>query len=124
MSLDSAVHPDAKDKLWKRILAYATYLLFWILLSATGLWLIYEVRELFIAIMIQAQFTPWAVRGYDRGLIFVLGLGWFISMIWIEHYLRTGVDKKRLWHNISRVALVQVIVAAFTLAIGAAIPWF
>jgi hypothetical protein len=106
---------EEKEELWKRILSIVAYLLFWVIFSAVGLWLMLELRALLVQLMIAFQLNPWAVRGYDRLGIFVLGLGWFISMIWIEHYLRTGNEKRRLWRNILRVAAVQAALAAFVL---------
>ncbi len=112
MSLDDAPTNHSAGSLLKKILAYAIYLLFWLALSATGFWLIMEIRQLIVELMIMAELNPWAVRGYDRGIIFVLGLGWFISLMLIEHYFRTGVARGRLWHNIRYVASVQAIAAA------------
>jgi hypothetical protein len=107
MSLESFPPGIEKGKLWKRIVAFICYFLFWIVLSVTGLWLMFEVRGLFIDLMMHAQLNAWAVSGIDRGIIFLLGLGWFIALMWIEYYLRSGIDKERLWRNIGRVATVQ-----------------
>jgi hypothetical protein len=107
MSLESFPPSIEKGKLWKRIVAYIVYFLFWIVLSVTGLWLMFEVRGLLIDLMMHAQLNAWAVSGIDRSVIFLLGLGWFIALMWIEYYLRSGIDKERLWRNIGRVAIVQ-----------------
>jgi hypothetical protein len=112
MFLEPAPQSGEKDTLWQKILAIATYLLFWILLSAIGLWLMFELRSLLVELMILGQFNPWAVRGVDRWAIFVLGLIWFISLMLIEHYLRVSVDKKRLWRTIFRVAAMEAILVA------------
>lgn len=114
--LDS-IQQEESEGLWKRILSIVIYLLFWIIFSAVGLWLLIELRGVIVELMIAAQLNPWAVRGYDRLVIFGLGAAWFVSMIWLEHYLRTGNEKKRLWRNIGRVAAVQAAIAAVTFAI-------
>jgi hypothetical protein len=114
--LDS-IQPEESEGLWKRILSIVTYLLFWIIFSAVGLWLLFELRGVIVELMIAAQLNPWAVRGYDRLVIFVLGVAWFVSMLWLEHYLRTGSEKKRIWRNIGRVAAVQAAIAAVVFAI-------
>lgn len=112
MTRDDAPMNHSAGNLWRKILAYAIYLLFWLVLSATGFWLIMEIRKLIVESMIMAEFNPWAVRGYDQAITFVLGLGWFISLMLIEHYFRTAINRGRLWHNIRYVASVQAIVAA------------
>ncbi len=117
MFLDAPPQNGEQEPLWKRILAIATYLLFWIILSAIGLWLMFAIREVGVELMIFAQLNPWAVRGFDRLAIYVLGLIWFVALMWIEHYLRTGIDKKRLWRNIAKVALVQAVLAAIVFGI-------
>lgn len=117
MFLEDAPKNGAKGSLGKRILAYTTYFLFWVALTASGLWLMFEVRELLVELMIVANLNPWQVRGFDRGFIFVLGLGWFIALMWMEHYLRTAVAKGRLWRNIAYLVSVQAIVTAIVFAI-------
>jgi hypothetical protein len=112
MFLDPVPQSEDKGKVWQKILSVATYLLFWIGLSAVGLWLMLEIRELLVELMILASFNPWQVRGIDRWAIFMLGLAWFASMLWIDHYLRTGIGKKRLWRNIGRVTLIEASMAA------------
>jgi hypothetical protein len=49
--------------------------------------------------------NPWAVRAIERFAIFVLGLFWFVGIIVLEAYLRTGIFKKQLWQRIGRVAI-------------------
>jgi hypothetical protein len=114
MFLDPVPESEEKGRLWQKVLAVAIYLLFWIVLSGIGLWLMFAMRTMIFDLMVAANFTPWMVRGFDRWAIFVLGLIWFISMLWIEHYLRTGISKKRLWRNIGRVLVVQALLAAIT----------
>lgn len=117
MFLEPVPQSGEKDQLWKKILAIATYLLFWIAFSAIGLWLMFEIRSLIVELLLLARANPWSVRGYDRWAIFVLGLLWFISLLWIDHYLRKGMGKKRLWHNIGRVAGVQALLALLVFGI-------
>lgn len=105
------------DGMLKTAVGVIAYLLFWILFTASGLWLMLEMRGLIVEGMILAQLNPWAVRGYDRVVIFVLGVGWFIAMFWFEHYLRTGNQQNRLRQNILNVAMVQAILAVCVVGI-------
>ena len=49
---------------------------------------------------------------------------WFISLMWIDHYLRTAIGKKRLWRNIRRVATVEAIMAAVVFVVGLLLQQF
>ncbi|MCC6453562.1 MAG: hypothetical protein IT328_01330 [Caldilineaceae bacterium] len=117
MFLDDAPKDGTKGSLWKKILAYAIYFLFWLAFTASGLWLMLEIRALIVELMIVAGLSPWQVRGFDRWSIFVLGLGWFIALMWMEHYLRVAVERGRLWRNIAYLAASQAIVVAVIFAI-------
>jgi hypothetical protein len=117
MFLESPPQSGEQDTLWQKIVSIAIYLFFWILFSAIGLWLMFELREVGVELMILAQFNPWAVRGFDRLAIYLLGLAWFVGLMWIDHYLRTGIGKKRLWRNIAKVASIEAILAATALGV-------
>ena len=117
MFLDPVPQDEEKDSLWQRVLAIAIYLFFWLLFTAIGLWLMFEIRAVIVELMILASFNPWMVRGWDRWAIYMLGLGWFVGLMWIDHYLRQGMSRKRLWRNIGRVARVEAIMAALVLLV-------
>lgn len=105
--------PQSGEKVthWRRILATAAYFLGWVAFTLIGLWLMFEVRETIVQLMIRARLNPWAVRGFDRLGIYMLGLAWFVGLMWIEHYLRTGIDKRVLWRRMGRVAGVEAVLA-------------
>lgn len=114
MFLEPVPQSGEKVSHWQRILAIAAYLFFWIAFTLIGLLLMFELREVLVQLMIRVQLNPWAVRGFDRLGIYLLGLIWFVSLMWIEHYLRTGIEKRCLWPRIGRVALVEAAVAVVT----------
>lgn len=117
MFLEPAPQHGEKDSVWQRALSYAAYLLFWILFTAIGLWLMFEYRSLIVDLMILAKLNPWAVRGYDRLGIYLLGLIWFVAILFIEHYLRSSIGKNRLWRSIGRAAIVHGILVAVALGV-------
>ena len=121
MFLEPPLRTQPQEPLWQRILAIATYIFFWLTFSALGLWLMLVMREAIVELMIFARFNPWAVRGFDRLAIYLLGLIWFITILWIDHYLRSAIGKKRLLHSIARVAMIQAILAAIVFGIRFAI---
>lgn len=121
MFLEPAPQAQSPDSLWQRIRAIVSYLFFWIVFSAIGLWLMLEMREAIIEVMLFSRVSPLAARGFDPLVILLLGLLWLIAILWLEHYLRKALGKKRLLHNIARVATVQALVAAITFGIRLAI---
>ena len=118
MFLEPVPQRREDNSLWQKILAIASYLLAWIISTAIGLWLMFEMRAVIVELMIFANLNPWAVRGFDRLAIYILGLIWFVGLMWSEHYIRTGIDKKRLWHNIGRVAMIEATLVALVFVTG------
>lgn len=111
--MDQFAQPQKQSgSVWTKFLSYVVYLLAWLILSAAGLWLMLQIRDLAVELMIFVELNPWAVRGFDRWIIFLLGLAWFIAMMWMEHYLRTGLDKKRLWSKIGVLAAIEALLTA------------
>ena len=112
MFLEPAPQQEERETLWHKMLAIIAYLLFWVLFTALGFWLLLEWREAIVQLMIVARLNPWAVSGFDRLVIFILGLTWFVCMLWVEHLLRSAISKRRLWPTIGRVAAIHALVTA------------
>jgi hypothetical protein len=77
------------------------------------------LRELVVNLMIRVGLNPFTVRGFDRLGIFLLGLLWFVVVLWSEHTLRTSIRKGQLWRTMGRFALAEAMVSALVLGIGA-----
>lgn len=112
MFLEPVPQHNKDIPLRQKILATATYFLTWVVLTLIGLWLMFELRAVMAELMIFADLNPWAVRGFERLAVYILGLVWFIGLLWSEHYIRTGIDKNHLWRNIRRVAIIETILVA------------
>ncbi len=104
-----------KTAIGKTILRYAIYLLAWLLLSTLAFALFFSIRANFFNLGMELRLNPWQVRGIDRFYIFGFGMGWFIFMLWVENYLRVGVEKQRLKARISRVATWEVALLALSI---------
>lgn len=104
-----------KPAIGKTILRYVIYLLAWLLLSTLGFALFFSIRANFFNLGMELRLNPWQVRGIDRFYIFGFGMGWFIFMLWVENYLRVGIEKQRLKARILRVATWEVAMLALSI---------
>lgn len=61
-----------------------------------------------VAFLLRAN--PWQVRAVDQFSVVTLGLIWLAGFILLEHYLRRGVVKQRLWTRAIRVFVAEAAV--------------
>ena len=93
----------------------ACYVL-WIALSALGIWLIFAVQPVLFGLAIRLRLNPWQVRAVDNLSFVTFGLAWLVSILLLEHSLRQGVEKRRLWRRAARVLVAEA--AALGLCYG------
>lgn len=86
----------------------------WLALSALGVWLIFVMQRVLVALAFRLRLDGWQVHALDNFGVVTLGLIWLVGILLLEHSLREGVAKDRLW---GRAARGLVIVAA-ALALG------
>jgi hypothetical protein len=80
----------------------------WLALCALGVWLIFAMRPVLFGLAIWLRLNPWQVRALDNFSVVGMGILWLAGILLLEHSLRQGVEKNRLW---SRAARAFVIVA-------------
>ena len=97
------------------ILRYAIYLIAWLIFSGLAFALLFSIRANFFNLGLELRLNPWQIRGIDRWYIFVFGTGWFVFMLWVENYLRVGVEKQRLKARLLRVAIWEVVLLTLSL---------
>lgn len=91
---------------FSHILQFLTYIVSWLLLSASGLWFFFTLRNMLFDLGVLLQLNPWALRGIDRWGIFVFGMIWIVVIFFLEGYLRTAIDKNKLWIRLRQVVLI------------------
>jgi hypothetical protein len=96
------------------VLAYVACYLAWLLFAVVGFWLLLSLRTNLVDAAILMQFNPWQVRTLDRFAIFTLGLAWFVGILVLENYLRSGVARGLLWGRMIRVTLALGLVCAIS----------
>ena len=75
----------------------------WIAFAALGVWLIFALRPVMFGLTIWLRLNPWQVRALDNFSVVTMGLIWLVGILLLEHYLRQGVAKDRLWARAARV---------------------
>src|SRR4029079_16462536 len=94
----------------QRLLAlYLACYALWLGPSALGVWLILAARSALIRLAFALRFHPWILRAVDDFGFVTLGLLWLVGVLLLEHSLREGVTRKRLW---KRAAYALVFEAA------------
>lgn len=111
----------SEPTLLQRVGRFGAYLVAWLLLSAPGIWFFVSMRNSLFDLSVLLKFNPWAVRGLDRLGIYLFGLFWFVVVLVLEGYLRTAIEKRRLWQRIKKVFILELIFAAVLLCIEWAI---
>lgn len=94
------------------LLLYLACYALWLALSALGVWLIFAVRAVLVDLAFVARANPWQVRAVDNFGFVTLGLFWLVGILILEHYLRQGVVKKRLWGRAARALVAEVVILA------------
>jgi hypothetical protein len=114
---------QADHGVWSTIARYAACYALWVTLVVWMAWILLLLRGLTVEWMMWMRFNPWSVRGFDRWGVFLLGMAWLVAMLWLESYLRDGVQRGRLLRRAGRVALALGITTAAAYAGQAIIRW-
>ena len=96
------------------VLTYVVCYAAWLFFAVAGFWLLLSLRTNLVDGAILMRFNPWQVRSLDRFAIFTLGLAWFVGILVLENYLRSGVASGVLWRRIVRITLALGLVCAIS----------
>ncbi|MDP9381119.1 MAG: hypothetical protein M3Q29_13410 [Chloroflexota bacterium] len=91
---------------------YAACYLLWMLLSALGLWIFFQLQTALTQLMRVLSTDAYVVNTVVRAGTLLLGLVWLGGVILSESYLRDGVIEGRLWGRAGRVLLGEVALLA------------
>ncbi|HEU5013747.1 MAG TPA: hypothetical protein VFT66_14580 [Roseiflexaceae bacterium] len=91
----------------------------WLGLAVLALWLIFQIQAAMFDLAIAFRFNPWQVRALDQFGIVTMGLIWLVCIFILEHWLRQGMLKQRLWRRAALVLVVEVVVLGLCYAVQA-----
>jgi hypothetical protein len=93
---------------WQTALNYVACYVIWIAYGALSFWTILEYRDAVLSLL--PVIGPWVMGAVDKfGLLF-FGLAALIWVLYLEHYLRTGVELNRFWRRVLIAGAGQGIV--------------
>jgi hypothetical protein len=108
---------DTSSRTMRQLLPlYLACYALWLALAALGVWLIFALRPVVFGLTIWLRLNPWQVRAVDNFSFVTFGLIWLVGILLLEHSLRQGVEKRRLWHRAARVFVAEA--AALGLCYG------
>lgn len=85
----------------------------WAALFIAGMWYVVQITALFSQIGLALSFNRWLLGAISKYGILLLGLVWLIYALYLEHYLRTGVQQQCLWPRAARAIVFSASMAAF-----------
>ena len=88
---------------------YLACCVLWLSLSALGVWLIFALRPVMFGLAIWLRLNPWQVRAVDNFSFVTFGLIWLVGILLLEHSLRQGVEKRRMWRRAARVFAAEAV---------------
>src|SRR5262245_45756064 len=104
--------PDFRRQLPRYVACYAL----WLILAALGVWLLFALRPVMFDLAIWLRLNPWQVLALDNFSFVTFGLIWLVGILLLEHSLRQGIQKHRLWRCAARVFAAEA--AALGLCYG------
>ncbi|MDZ4720370.1 MAG: hypothetical protein SH847_18095 [Roseiflexaceae bacterium] len=90
------------------ILAYTLCYLIWIALCCLFGIAVFQLNGLMLDISLALRLNQWGGRALRQLSFPVLGVVWLIAIFWLEHYLRTAVQLRRLWQRTIRVGAMTI----------------
>ena len=95
---------------------YVACYVLWLILAALGVWLLFALRPVMFDLAIWLRLNPWQVQALDNFSFVTFGLLWLVGILLLEHSLRQGVEKNRLWGRATRA--FAIVAAALGLCYG------
>jgi hypothetical protein len=92
---------------WRLLPKYLLCYLIWLGLCALGFWSLLQLRIVLFDISHLLGFNPWVIEAADKFFLLFLGFIGVGTVVFLEHYLRTGVEKGRLLSRSLRAFLVE-----------------
>lgn len=92
----------------RQVLHYVLCYVLWFGFAALSFWTILEYRNAVLALL--PIIGPWAMGAVDKFGLLLFGLIALVWVLYLENYLRQGVELGNFWKRVARVALVQLVV--------------
>ena len=115
--LETGIPVNERRDGWRLVSVYLACYLLWFAFFAVTVWTILQFRNALLGLL--PIVGPWVMGAVDKFGIVLLGLlalGW---IIYIETYLRSGIEANAFWLRVRRIALIQLVVLGVAYALQA-----
>ncbi len=99
---------------WQKTLYYVACYLLWFAYGALSLWTVLQYRDALLLLL--PVIGPWIMGALDKFGLLLFGLIALIWILYLEHYLRTGVEVGRFWNRAIRAGVIQIAILALAYA--------
>jgi hypothetical protein len=93
---------------WRQVPLYLACYLLWFGFGAVTVWTILQLRSALLGLL--PIIGPWYMGAVDKFGILLFAV---IALVWImflEAYLRSGIEANKFWSRVLRIALIQIAV--------------
>lgn len=112
---------DSSPGFWHQVPLYVACYVLWVAFSALGILTMFSLRDNLLSLL--PIVGPWIMGGLDKFGILLLGLVWLAYVIFLEHYLRQGIELKRFWQRVVLIAVIQAGVLAISYGLQLLPAW-
>ena len=99
---------------WSRRLAVLLRYGAWLALSALGLWIALQFHINVLDLLIVFRVRHWSIPAIEKSATVVLVLIWLSGVLGLEHYFASAQEQRVFWRRVSRVAVIEAGVLAFS----------
>jgi hypothetical protein len=94
---------------------YVACYAFWLAFSVLSFWTILQYRNATLTLL--PIIGPWMMGAVDKFGLLLFGLIALVWVLYIEHYLRQGIELGVFWQRVLRVGLIQLVVLGIAYAL-------
>jgi len=94
---------------------YLACYLFWVVSGALTVLTMLQMRNALLSLL--PVLGPWTMIGVDKFSFVLMGLAALVWVLFVEHYLRTGVERGTLWRRALVVGGVHAAALGFVYAL-------
>ena len=115
--MNQGPYEERPQRPWQTALNYVACYAIWLAYGALSFWTILEYRDALLSLL--PVIGPWVMGAVDKFGLLLFGLVALIWVLYLEHYLRTGVEVNRFWRRVLIVGAAQGIVLGVAVGLQA-----
>jgi hypothetical protein len=105
--LEDSMNEQAQSP-WQKAPLYIICYLLWFGFLALSLWTILQIRNAVLGLI--TVIGPWIMGAVDKFGFLLFGLIALVWIMYIENYMRTGIEEGVFWRRVLRIFVIQAVV--------------